>query len=60
MCAIDGNPLKLMDAHAAHIVAHSEGGQTNLPNMVMVRAIHNTRMGTMNVNDYKESLLAVA
>jgi len=25
--------------------------------MVMVRAIHNTRMGTMNVNDYKESLI---
>ena len=59
VCAIDGKPLKLMDAHAAHIVAHSEGGQTNLENMVMVRAIHNTRMGTMNVNDYRESLMAV-
>ena len=56
VCAIDGKPLKLMDAHAAHIVAHSEGGQTDLENMVMVRAIYNTRMGTMDLNTYKETL----
>ena len=60
MCAIDGEPLKLIDAHAAHIVAHSEGGKSVLENMVMVRAVHNTRMGTMNLNDYKESLIAAA
>ena len=54
VCGIDGKELNLRDAHAAHIVAHSNGGKTILENLVMVRAIHNTSMGTMNLNDYKE------
>jgi len=58
VCGIDGKELKLVDAHAAHIVAHSEGGQTVPQNLLMVRAVHNTRMGTMNLNTYKESLAA--
>jgi len=58
VCGIDGKELKLVDAHAAHIVAHSEGGQTDLENMVMVRAVYNRAMGTMDLNTYKESLTA--
>jgi hypothetical protein len=56
ICYIDGKDLDLQDAHAAHIVAHSKGGQTTSDNFVMVRAEHNTNMGTMDLNTYKETL----
>ena len=54
VCAIDGKTLKWKDAHAAHIVAHANGGQTVYSNLAMVRACYNTEMGTMNLNQYKE------
>ena len=52
VCAIDQKPLKWKDAHAAHIVAHTNGGRTIYSNLAMVRACYNTEMGTMNLNDY--------
>lgn len=58
VCAIDGKPLKWKDAHAAHIVAHANGGRTIYSNLAMVRACYNTEMGTMDLNDYKENLAA--
>jgi 5-methylcytosine-specific restriction endonuclease McrA len=53
-CYIDGKPLKFKDAHAAHIVPLDEGGSNDRGNIRMVRAEHNTRMGTMNLEDYKD------
>jgi hypothetical protein len=58
VCAIDGKPLKWKDAHAAHIVAHANGGRTVYSNLAMVRACYNTEMGTMNLNQYKEMIAA--
>jgi hypothetical protein len=58
VCAVDGKPLKWKDAHAAHIVAHANGGRTIYSNLAMVRACYNTEMGTMNLNDYKENMAA--
>jgi len=57
-CAIDGKKLKWNDAHAAHIVAHANGGRTVYSNLAMVRACHNTDMGTMDLNVYKEKMVA--
>lgn len=51
-CFIDNKPLKLKDAHAAHIVARYEGGSSDISNYRMVRKIHNLRMGTMNLTEY--------
>ena len=45
----------MSDAHAAHIIAHSNGGQTVYSNLVMVRAIYNQEMGTMNFDDYMKT-----
>lgn len=58
VCAIDGKSLEWKDAHAAHIVAHANGGQTVYSNLAMVRACYNTEMGTMNLNHYKEMIAA--
>lgn len=52
-CYIDGKPLAFKDAHAAHILALDAGGTNDKSNIVMVRAEHNTRMGTMYLEDYK-------
>ena len=60
ICYIDGKDLDLQDAHAAHIVAHSKGGRTTSDNFVMVRAEHNTNMGTMDLNTYKENFQKAA
>jgi len=57
-CAIDGKKLKWNDAHAAHIIAHSNGGRTVYSNLSMVRAIYNTEMGTMDLNQYREKIAA--
>lgn len=54
LCYIDGNKLMLEDAEAGHIIPHSEGGSTSLDNIVMIRRIHNSKMGSMNVETYKE------
>ena len=56
VCAIDGKDLTMEEAHAAHIVAHSKGGKTVYSNLAMVRACYNIDMGTMNLNEYKETL----
>ena len=56
VCAIDGLQLSMKDAHAAHIVAHAKGGKTVYSNLAMVRACYNIDMGTMNLNEYKETL----
>lgn len=53
-CYIDHKPLKLSDAHAAHIVSRNDGGSSDISNYRMVRKVHNLRMGTMNLNDYVE------
>ena len=53
-CYIDGKTLKFKDAHAAHIVPLAEGGSNDRSNIRMVRAEHNTRMGTMHLEDYKD------
>ena len=58
VCAIDGKSLQWKDAHAAHIVAHANGGRTVYSNLAMVRACYNTEMGTMNLNQYKEMIAA--
>ena len=60
ICYIDGKDLDLQDAHAAHIVAHSKGGRTTSDNFVMVRAEHNTNMGTVDLNTYKENFQKAA
>ena len=57
-CVIDNKKLKWNDAHAAHIVAHKNGGYTVYSNLAMVRACYNTEMGTMDLNVYKETLNA--
>ena len=51
-CFIDNEPLKLKDAHAAHIIARNEGGTSDISNYRMVRKVHNLRMGTINLNEY--------
>ena len=53
VCYIDGLPLDYNDAHAAHIVSHANTGKSIPENMKMVRACHNTAMGTMNLEQYK-------
>ena len=58
VCAVDGKNLKWKDAHAAHIIAHANGGRTIYSNLAMVRACYNTEMGTMNLNEYKEKMAA--
>ena len=55
VCAVDRQELNMSDAHAAHIIAHSNGGQTVYSNLVMVRAIYNQEMGTMNFDDYMKT-----
>lgn len=51
-CFVTGKDVKITDAHAAHIIAHSNGGRTELENMVMVEASHNLKMGGMNLIEY--------
>lgn len=59
-CYIDGKRLILKEAHAAHVVALADGGNNDKTNIRMVRAEHNMRMGTMNVDDYKNVYLKEA
>ena len=60
VCGIDGFKLNMKDAHAAHIVAHANGGKTVYSNLVMVRAVYNREMGTMDLNTYKENFQKAA
>lgn len=53
-CEVDELPCHLFDAEIAHIISHANGGKTTPDNLVAVRKIHNRKMGTMNLYDYKE------
>lgn len=53
-CAIDGLPLTMEEAEAAHIDPYAEGGATTRENTLIVRREHNRKMGTMNALQYKE------
>lgn len=53
-CAIDEQPLDLEEAEAAHIVAKALGGTATPDNLVMVRKVHNQRMGQLTPRQYKE------
>ncbi len=52
VCAVDGLPLTWDEADAGHIIAHADGGKTELENCAMIRKIHNSKMGTMSVTEY--------
>jgi hypothetical protein len=55
ICAIDGKDLKYDDAQAAHDIAYILGGSTKDPlNCKMVRKVHNEKMGTMTIQQYRE------
>lgn len=54
---IDGKPLNLKNAVGAHKTAHSLGGRTNQSNLVVISAMHNAAMGSMDVDSYKEWFL---
>lgn len=53
VCDIDGLPLTLDEGHAGHILSHTNGGKSTPDNMKMIRACHNTAMGSMNLEDYR-------
>ena len=55
VCYIDGKPLNMEEAHAAHIEAHSKGGWGDKSNLKMVRAEYNLEMGTTNLEIYKQA-----
>lgn len=50
VCYIDGKPLTMKDAEAAHIEAHSKGGFTTQDNIAMVRKCYNREMGSQNLH----------
>jgi hypothetical protein len=52
-CYIDGTRLEFSDAEGAHIIAFSKGGTTTYDNLVVTHKDHNRAMGSMNVEDYK-------
>ena len=51
---IDGKPLTRENASGGHIVAHSEGGKTEMSNLCVISKEHNQRMGTMNADMYRQ------
>jgi len=57
ICAITGDEVTMDECEAAHIVSHSDGGYTTYDNFVMCRTEHNRAMGSMNLEDYKETYL---
>lgn len=54
-CAVSGETITLDNAHGAHIVAWSNGGRTDYSNLAMVAAKYNSEMGTMSLNQYKNT-----
>jgi hypothetical protein len=42
------------DAVGAHVDAWSEGGKTTVDNLVVTSSYHNSKMGSLNVEAYKE------
>lgn len=57
LCYIDNLPLLYAEAEAGHKIAHKKGGKTNVDNLVMIRKIHNTNMGTMPLEQYKKMFI---
>lgn len=51
---IDGRPLALEDAVGAHRIAHTKGGRTTKDNLAVISEAHNSAMGSMDVDSYKE------
>lgn len=51
---VDGKPLTLENAVGAHITAHKDGGRTTIDNLAVTSIEHNSRMGSMNLEDYKK------
>ena len=51
-CAIDGEPLKYDDAHAAHRNAYIKGNRTIYSNLAMVRIKYNLEMKDMSIEEY--------
>lgn len=51
VCVIDGEHLDIEDAEYGHTVAYSLGGTDG----VMIRKIHNRKMGQMSIDDYKKT-----
>tara|TARA_B100000085_G_C18525617_1_gene505668 strand:+ start:199 stop:1572 length:1374 start_codon:yes stop_codon:yes gene_type:complete len=51
---VDGKPLTMDDAVGAHVEAWSEGGKTIAENLVITSKYHNSKMGSLNVEAYKE------
>lgn len=54
LCYIDGMPLELKDAIFGHDEAWSKGGR--IEQGKIIRKSHNEKMGTMNMEEYKEFL----
>lgn len=53
-CYIDGEPLSINDAVFGHDTAWSEGG--TVAEGKVIRKSHNTKMGTMSIEQYRQSL----
>ncbi len=58
LCYVTGEPLAVVDAEGAHVVAHSHGGLTEVGNLVVVHRNHNRKMGTTDAREYRERYLA--
>ena len=53
-CWVDGAPLTMDEAEGGHIIPFSQGGKTEVDNLVVIRSVHNRRMQDMNAHDYKK------
>jgi hypothetical protein len=51
---VDGKPLTMKDAQGAHVKAHSKGGRTDVYNLIVTHKDHNSRMQTMDPEEYKK------
>jgi len=56
-CYVTGKTITLANSHAAHLKAHGKGNKSTYDNFVMVEAIHNTDMGSIDLEDYKKLLV---
>jgi len=53
-CAISGETITMDTAQGAHNIAWSDGGKTEYINLSMIATHHNSRMGSLSVQQYKE------
>ena len=54
LCAVSGEPITFKTSQGAHNIAWSRGGRTDYTNLSMVATHHNSKMGSMSVQEYKE------